>query len=88
MLQQIIYGAVMVLSLLVFLPVVFMKATGPRKWAVSASAAALVYGAAGYLTLFCGTPDTVMMTKALGFSALAVMGVSYLFALAAAPSMD
>lgn len=88
MLQQIIYGAVMVLSLLVFLPVVFMKATGPRKWAVSASAAALVYGAAGYLTLFCGTPDTVMMTKALGFSALAVMGVSYLFALAAAGNVS
>ena len=74
----------MVISLLTFLSVVFMKATGSRKWAVSAFAAALVYGAAEYLTLFCGTPDTVMMTKALSFSALAVMSVSYMFALAAA----
>lgn len=88
MLQQIIYAAVMVFSLMVFLPVVFMKTTGSRKWAVSAFASALVYGAAGYLTLFCGTPDTVMITKALGFSALAVMSVSYLFALAEAGNVS
>ncbi len=78
----------MILSLLVFLPIVFIKTTGSRKWAVSAFAAALVYGASGYLSLFCGTSDTVMMTKAIGFSALAVMGVSYLFALAAAGNVS
>lgn len=73
----------MVLSLLTLAPTVFARTTGSRKWAVAAMIGSLVYGAASYITLFSSV-ESFVMTKALALSAIAVMSISYVFALAEA----
>ena len=87
MIEQIFSAAVMVLSLLALAPVVFSRATDPRKWATAALAGALVYGAASYISLFGGANVFELLT-ALKLSALGVMCVSYMFAFAAADNIS
>ncbi len=84
MAQLIFPAVIMIFSLVIGAAVAFSRATDARKWATIALAGAFGYGMSSYAALLCGTAPGFTVLHILGLVALSIMGVSFMFSVAAA----
>ena len=80
MIEQLIQAAIMLFALVAGTATVLSRSTGTKTWAAVAFSGSFVYAATSYILPYCGETAYILVC-ALSLIALAVTGMSYMFAI-------